>query len=434
MTEKSVPTIPSGDSHQGLLADSNPAISTSQQTSAVRSVARQPILDRHSKVYGYELLFWNGQESELGLIGQPTAEDMLGNAKNFEMEQLSSGLPAFVRLAGASLSEEWVLGFPPDLTVVEVAESEESSPTLLDACHNLKKLGFRVALDGFTGQPATEPLLELADYVKVDLARFCSDERRALLRHVENSSARPLAKTVETQQDYREASDEGFELFQGYYFCHPEPVKNHKIPANHMVQLEILEVLQKESVDLHRLAQLVVRDASLTYRLLRLVNSALFGLRHEVTSVQSALMQLGEDKFRRMAALAIASDFNAGQPPELLRMAFERGRFCDLSAVLLGLDSSEQYLIGMVSMFPAMLRILMDDLVQLLPLRESARDALLGKANKEGVFLELLLCQDRGDWKEYDAILKANQLQFGQLMWRLSDAIGWANALVKSTA
>jgi EAL and modified HD-GYP domain-containing signal transduction protein len=187
-------------------------------------------------------------------------------------------------------------------------------------------------------------------------------------------------------------------------------------------------------VELHRLAQLVVCDASLTYRLLRLVNSALFGMRHEVTSVQSALMQLGEDKFRRMAALAIASDFNADQPPELLRMAFERGRFCDLSADLLGLDPSEQYLIGMVSMFPAMLRILMGDLVQLLPLRASARDALLGKGNKEGILLDLLLCQDRGDWKEYDAILTANGLRLGQLMWRLSDAIGWANALVKSTA
>jgi EAL and modified HD-GYP domain-containing signal transduction protein len=135
-----------------------------------------------------------------------------------------------------------------------------------------------------------------------------------------------------------------------------------------------------------------------------------------------------------MAALAIASDFNADQPPELLRMAFERGRFCDLSADLLGLDPSEQYLIGMVSMFPAMLRILMGDLVQLLPLRASARDALLGKGNKEGILLDLLLCQDRGDWKEYDAILTANGLRLGQLMWRLSDAIGWANALVKSTA
>jgi EAL and modified HD-GYP domain-containing signal transduction protein len=115
---------------------------------------------------------------------------------------------------------------------------------------------------------------------------------------------------------------------------------------------------------------------------------------------------------------------------ELLRMAFERGRFCELSAGLMGLVPSEQYLIGMVSMFPAMLRISIQDLVKTLPLREEARNALLGMGNREGVLLDLVLCQERRDWERYDAILAANSLRFDHLMWRLSEAITWAkNAL-----
>jgi EAL and modified HD-GYP domain-containing signal transduction protein len=224
--------------------------------------------------------------------------------------------------------------------------------------------------------------------------------------------------------------EEGFELFEGYYFCRPEPVKNARMPANRLVHLEILEVLQKDPVDLNRLTQLVMCDASLTYALLRLVNSPVCALRQQVSSIHTALILLGEATARRMAMLAIASDFNGEQPQELLRMAFERGRFCELSAGLMGLVPSEQYLIGMVSMFPAMLRISIQDLVKTLPLREEARNALLGMGNREGVLLDLVLCQERRDWERYDAILAANSLRFDHLMWRLSEAITWAkNAL-----
>lgn len=129
-----------------------------------------------------------------------------------------------------------------------------------------------------------------------------------------------------------------------------------------MLHIQILEALQNDPIDLNRLSRLIMGDASLTYSLLRLVNSPLFAIRQEITSIHSALMQLGEERSRRIAMLAIATDFDTGQPPELLRMAFERGRFCELGAELLGLSPSEQYLIGMASMFPAMLRMTIENL------------------------------------------------------------------------
>jgi EAL and modified HD-GYP domain-containing signal transduction protein len=175
-----------------------------------------------------------------------------------------------------------------------------------------------------------------------------------------------------------------------------------------------------------------MRDASLTYTLLRLANSPLFTTRQEITSIHSALMHLGDERSRRIAMLAIATDFDTGQPPELLRMAFERGRFGELSAELLGLSPSEQYLIGLASMFPAMLRMKVETLVPLLPLREEARAALLGRQCREGVLLDLMVCQDRLDWTSYDAIVKANGLRLDQLMWRYAEAQDWANATIQT--
>jgi EAL and modified HD-GYP domain-containing signal transduction protein len=200
------------------------------------------------------------------------------------------------------------------------------------------------------------------------------------------------------------------------------------------VHLEILEDLQNDPVDLQRLSQLVMCDASLTYRLLRLVNSPLCAMRQEITSIQSALMLVGESTFRRIAMLAIASDFNSEQPAEILRMAFERARFCELAASLCGLAPSEQYLVGMVSLFPAMLRILMEDLVRLLPLREAARDALLGRENPEAVLLHWIVCEEHGDWSACDRIVRASGLRHEQVMRCHAEAVAWAEAALKSNA
>jgi EAL and modified HD-GYP domain-containing signal transduction protein len=192
-------------------------------------------------------------------------------------------------------------------------------------------------------------------------------------------------------------------------------------------------LVQQDPIDLDRLSQLVMKDASLTYGLLRFVNSPLFAVRQEVTSIRAALLLMGEVLSRRVAILAIAGEFNADQPLELLRMAFERGRFCELAADILGLLPSEQYLIGMVSMFPAMLRISMEDLARMLPLRTEACDALLGKGNPEGALLDFLIARDRGDWAAGETILETHGLTREQVLVRLGEATLWSSAAIQST-
>ena len=211
-------------------------------------------------------------------------------------------------------------------------------------------------------------------------------------------------------------------------------VENARIPANRMVHLEILELIQQQPFDLNRLSQLVGCDASLTYRLLRLVNSPLCAMRQEVTSIQSALMLIGERTFRHLAMLAITSDFSEGQVNEVLRMAFERARFCELAAELCGLIAPEQYLIGMVSMFPAMLRIPLTSIVSALPLRENARLALLGEPVREGILLQWLLHQEDEEWGACEAILRTFNLRGDQVMRIRAEAIAWADTALYASS
>jgi EAL and modified HD-GYP domain-containing signal transduction protein len=176
------------------------------------------------------------------------------------------------------------------------------------------------------------------------------------------------------------------------------------------------------------------RDPSLTYRLLRLVNSPMCAMRQEVRSIQAALLAVGEDAFRRMAMLAIASELNSGQPAEILRMAFVRGRFCELAAGICALDSTEQYLLGLLSLLPAMLRLPMAQLAPALPLREKIHQALLGEDNAERALLHWLECHEYGDWSTCDSVAHANGLDPEFLVACYAEAVLWAEAGVQSTA
>jgi len=398
----------------------------------IRYVARQPIMDIRGRVHGYELLFRSGPETAFRGDGNLATRTMLDNTVIYGLERLTGGLPAFVNCTSESLTEDLVHVLPPSMTVLEILESLEPTPRLIDACRKLKASGFRLALDDFVWKPGVEPLVEIADYIKVDIALTGPGERKNLLKRLSGVTVALVAEKVETQEEHKQARAEGFNFFQGYFFCRPVLMQNNKVPANRLSHIEILQLLHNEDIDLHKLTGLVKRDASLTYRLLRLVNSPMCAVRQEVRSIQSALLAVGEETFRRIATLAITSELGANRPVEVLRMAFVRGRFCELAAPDCGLDSTEQYLLGMLSMLPAMLQMPMDKLTPALPLREEIRDSLEGVANLERCMLAWLENHERGDWPACDALVQANGLIPGRLIKCYAEAVGWAEEALRS--
>lgn len=398
----------------------------------LRYVARQPIMDMRGRVHGYELLFRAGPEAAFRGDGDLATRQMLDNSVIFGLEKLTGGLPAFVNCTRESLVGEMVHVLPSGMTVLEILEDLEPTPELIAACQKLKSEGFRLALDDFTWKPSLEPLVLMADYVKVDFIQTGFLERQALLQRLRGVHIALVAEKIETQEEYTQACQEGFTLFQGYYFCRPSLIESHKIPENSLSHIEIMQHLRSPVIDVRRLTALLKRDASLTYRLLRLVNSPMCAMRQEVRSIQSALLAVGEDAFRRIAMLAIASELSSGQPPEILRMAFVRGRFCELSAKICDLDSTEQYLVGLLSLLPAMLRLPMEQLAPSLPLRDEVREALLGADVAERTLLHWLEYHEYGDWDACDRVAHANHLDPEFLVACYAEAVLWAEAGVNS--
>lgn len=408
----------------------NPDAAPPELAGVLRYVARQPILNLRGEVYAYELLFRSGSKAAFREDGDLATRTMLDNSVIFGMEKLTAGLPGFVNSTMESLTERLVEVLPPSITVLEILETLEPTAKLIAACRRLKAAGYRIALDDFIWEPKFEPLVELADYIKVDFTLTDAMGRQELFKRLIDAAAVLVAEKVETQEEYKQACAEGFTLFQGYYFCRPLLLKYQKVPANRLSYIQILELLQHDPLDKHRLSELVRRDASLAYRFLRLVNSPVCAIRQEVSSITSALILVGDDGIRRIITLAITSAFNAKQPPEILRMALVRGRFCELAAGLFSLAQAEQYLLGMFSMLPAMLRIPMADVAPVLSLREKTREALLGAVILESSLLRWVEFHERGDWENCDAIVQSHGLNQGELVRCYAQAIVWAEAVL----
>jgi EAL and modified HD-GYP domain-containing signal transduction protein len=185
-------------------------------------------------------------------------------------------------------------------------------------------------------------------------------------------------------------------------------------------------------MDVHKMSELVMRDGPLTFQLLRFVNSPVCALRQEVQSIERALVTLGEDTFRRIATLAIASQFNGSQPAELLCMAIIRGRFCEVAGLSRGLDPFNQYLLGLLSLLPAMQGMPMSEIAPTLPLNLEIREALMGTKNRDRSVLGWLESYERGDWNACDAAALADGLNQEELVRFYVKALEWAEAALHS--
>jgi len=396
----------------------------------MRYLARHPLLKLNGRVHGYELLFRHGSEPAFKGDNNQATRTILDDMVLFGIERFTGGLPAFVNCSAESIAEQLVDVLPPEMTVIELNEAIGATPELIAACRRLKSLGYHLALDNFVWEPGVEPLVELADYVKINFLKTSPAARKNLIHRLRGNSVSLVATRVETQEDYRRAAHEGFTLFQGFYFCLPELFSNAKVPANRLIHFHILQHLYRNPIDLLQVSKLVMRDASLTYRLLRLVNSPAYAIRQEVNSIELAIMIVGEDIFRRIATLAILSELNAGHPPEILHMAFVRARFCELAAPAAALSPSEQYLLGMISLMPAMLRVPMETVVAQLPLRHEIRQALLGTSNPERRLLSWLEFHERGIWASCDAIEQAHGFNQHELQKHFNAAVLWDTDVV----
>lgn len=400
------------------------------EISKPRYIARQSILERSGRNYAYELLCRNLSSNTFTGDHKYATRTTLDGILLYGLQSLTDGQTAFIKCTIEDLTDGFIEVLPPSVTVIEVMETLNPTPDLIERCTQMKSLGYRFALRDFRWTPQVEPLMQLADYIKVDFRQSDTAARRSMLSSLHNCSAKLLAEKVETRNEYEQACSEGFFLFQGYYFCEPQTLKKGNIPANVQVQLEIFGSLQKEDLDFRQLAKMVAKDPAITYRILRMVNSAVFGIRGEINSIEAALVAIGLENFRRIVYLALTASASTDQSRSALRLALARARFCELSSKLTGHDATEQYLLGLFSLLPAILQISMEEAVSAIAFRSTIHDALFGVYNDAALLLRWIEAYENGDWSGCDVAASKLRVSGESLQQYAVDGMIWADHLM----
>lgn len=363
-----------------------------------RFLARQPILNLRGEVVAYELLFRTGWENCFEGEANAATRQTLDQLLYMGIESLTNNQLAFINCTREALVGRLVTVLPCRNTVLEILETVEPDAEVMEACLELQKMGYQFALDDFLPRKEMQPLIKIANYVKVDFKISDAHERLEIRRMTRGCKVALLAEKVEDRDEFEVARAEGFEYFQGYFFCRPKVFANREIPANRMNYIRLLAELTRQTLDLDAVVHIVRLEASLCYRLLRLANSPLWGIRNDITSIRDAFMLVGEDRFRALASVAASCVVGEGQPGALTTLSVERARFCELLAPLIGERSTEQFMLGLLSLLDAMLHIPMESIVQSLPLRAEAKAALLGATNPVAMPLCLIRSFESGAW------------------------------------
>jgi EAL and modified HD-GYP domain-containing signal transduction protein len=399
-------------------------------------LARYPIFRVDRTVFAYEI----SSRFELDTYRR-TEEHVREPATTIDelfllgIQKMTQGLPAFLKCTREFLVGEYLALLPNDVAVGEIPGTIAPDDEVVAACQRLREKGYKLALKGYEDRPETKAFLEVADFIKVDFQAKPPNERARLAQKFKNWGIPLIAETVETEEEFKSGTQMGYAFFQGHFFCRPQRVARKTLPTNSAMCLRLLQETQRPNVDLAQIASLMKQEASLSYRLLRYLNSPAFALRGKVRSIPHAISLLGERAMKKWISLVCVAGIGEGKPGELIKIPLLRARFCELLAERAGMrhESNDLYLLGLLSMMDVLLDRPMGEILAGLPVNGEIKGALQGVPGRFQRVLELAVDYDAGSWEKLTVSAKALGVQELLLPELHLKALEWADRVMTET-
>ena len=365
-------------------------------------LGRQPIYGAKREIRAYELLYRRAAgdtSASFQDADMASAQVMLKAFLEIGLPTVSPLQPVFINHTRQLLEMDPIL--PADRCVIEVLEDVVADAGTLAALRRLKSLKYRIALDDFVFSDDLVPMIELADYVKLDLRALGPERFQENFNLLRRFDIGIVAEKIESEDEFRWCRKLGCVLFQGYYLRRPETISGRRIPSNRLSVMSLLSECARLDNSIKAIAATIARDAPLTYGLLRLANSALHRRRREIRSAAQAVTMLGVDFVARWATL-LALARNDDCPAGYLESALQRARMCELVAASFHCAAQECYMTGLLSTLDSVFNEPLASLVEPLPLETRFKDALLTRQGPLGAVLNTVLAYETGAWPPTD--------------------------------
>ncbi|MGB9674301.1 MAG: EAL and HDOD domain-containing protein [Anaerolineales bacterium] len=365
-------------------------------------IGRQPIFDRYMRVMGYELLYReaNCDHAQFDDPDQATSHVILNTFAEIGLDEIVGRQKAFVNLTRNFFLEKYPIPFNPRQLVIEVPETIVLDQEIITHIKEFSQRGFLIALDDVVSLDNIREIANMADIIKIDLSLIPQEKILPLAYSLQFHKAKLLAEKVETKEQLDFCLRAGFDYFQGYFLSKPNLVSSRQIPTSKIVLLQLLAKLQNPDVGFHELEYLIAEDAVLGYKLLRLTNSAYYGLRSEVKSIRQAMALLGIEKLRSWLTLILVADKH-DKPRELTIIAMIRARMCELLAISTNLPAPDSYfLAGLLSALDIIMDIPLEQLLLNIKITQEIKDALMERKGNIGKALDCVVGYENAEWEK----------------------------------
>ncbi|MBI4879131.1 MAG: HDOD domain-containing protein [Planctomycetes bacterium] len=395
-------------------------------------IGRQPICDRNLDTYGYELLYRSESWPANGILDgdQATASVAINTIYNIGLDRLVGQHRAFINMTRSFLVEGLYKALPSDRVILEVLEDVEPDGPALAAISEAASLGYGIALDDFVYAEKLEPLIELASVIKVETRAL---DRQGIAEHariLDRPGLLLLAEKVETQEEYTVCRDAGYDLFQGYFFCRPKVLRRKRIPTDHLALIRLTAALHDPEADIKEVERVVERNVSLSYMLLRIVNSSLHALPRRIESIRQAVVLLGLDMIQKCVSLLLMTTIG-DKPRELMMTALVRARFCEQYAAFAeGRPSAKYFTVGLLSVVDALMDMSMKEVLDSVCLTDEIQAALIHREGVLGEALSAVVACEQSDARAFNGA----PLDQGALQDCYFEALSWAFEVQKELA
>jgi EAL and modified HD-GYP domain-containing signal transduction protein len=396
-------------------------------------VARQPIFDKKLNIFGYELLFREDDVSTqfTAVDGDmASSETIINSFHDIGIEKMTDGKRAFVNFTEKLLLDKVATILSSKVLVIEVLETILPTQEVLDACCELRARGYTIALDDFVISPEYMPFLDVADIIKVDFISTPLDEIEAFAASIKPRKIKLLAEKIETHEMFEVAKKLGFKLFQGYFFSKPVILKSKSALGPTKIScLRLIRLSSQPDVNFAKIADTIKQDTALSFLLLRVVNSAFFGMRYEIKSIRQALTILGMTELKKWIMVISMSRIKDNKPGELITMALIRARFLELISPYAGMrrDSENMFMVGLMSLMDVIMEIPLEELIHETSVSEEIAKSLLTKSGKRGNLLSIIIAYEACQWDETQSLASKYKLTMDTVFKLYMDAIEWAN-------
>lgn len=392
-------------------------------------LARQPIFNRKMQVVAYELLSRNSSFNWAVFDNGDSASSqvILHTFSDLSIEAVVGQHQAYINFTRTLL-----LSPPPfnrDQLVIEVLENQLVDAEMLSSLKLLRQQGYIIALDDFVLSDSTRPLLAYADVVKLDVLQLSETQLHEHIAYLKPLGLTLLAEKVETYEMLDFCKEAGFDLFQGYFLERPQIIKGRKITESKQAVLRLLSVMHDPDVSISQVERLISQDPMLSYKLLRLVNSAAFALPRTIESLRQAITLLGLDIIKNWVNLLAMANLG-DKPLELSVAALTRARMCAVIATAVHKENRQDafFTVGLLSTLDAFMDQPMDSLLANISLSKELTEALLGHLGDEGKVLDIVEHYERGEWGMIDwGYLEQNRISPDQLSRIYLEALRWVS-------